>query len=84
MDWFLYGNGRRHERAEFLVKSLLHGIFSLIQKKTPQNRKSNNLWNQILENYIHIRWRAFQMLWVSIWEFQDFLIYLAYRFFDHF
>ena len=33
MDWFLYDNGRRHERAEFLVKSLLHGIFPLIQKK---------------------------------------------------
>ena len=68
-----------------LVKSLLHSFFSLITWNTKaQTKRIVERPQQIFANYVHINWRAFQLLLLFFGCFQDFLIFLAKYFWSLF
>ena len=69
---------------KLLAKSLLRNIFSLITWNTkPLAKQLVESPQQILINYVHIGWRAFQLLWLF---FETFRIswFVWQNIFDHF
>ena len=69
---------------KFLVKSFLHAPFLLITWNIKLLAKQLvECPQQILANYVHISWRAFQLLWL---DFEDFKIswFIWQSIFDHF